>query len=156
MPKPTAAIVVATELIPAAAELARRNIARHGLSDHIEVRVGSLYEPLREEELGSFDLLVSNPPYVSDAAWAECDANVRLHEPETALRGGVDGLDVTRPLVAGAGDWLRKAGLLVIEIQHDQAEPVVRLFEAAGFGSTEVHLDFEGHARVVSGRATSR
>ena len=145
------ATVVATELVPAAAGLAGRNIAAHGLGDRAEVRVGSLYEPLHERDRERFDLIVSNPPYVSDAEYAACPPNVKDHEPATALRGGPDGLDLVRPLIADAKKWLRPGGAIAIEIQYDQARTVRKLLEDAGFGDVQVRRDFEDHERVVSG-----
>lgn len=146
------ATLVATELVPAAAGLAGRNIAAHGLGDRAEVRVGSLYEPLADRDAGTFDLIVANPPYVSDVEFDACPRNVRDHEPATALRGGADGLDVIRPLLAGARRWLRPGGAIAIEIQYDQADAVRRLLDDAGFGDVQVRRDFENHDRVVSGR----
>lgn len=146
------ATLLATELVPAAAGLAGRNIAAHGLGDRAEVRVGSLYEPLAEREAGAFDLVISNPPYISDPEYAACPRNVRDHEPATALRGGPDGLEVVRPLVAGAGRWLRPQGVIALEIQYDQGDAVRHLLEQAGFGDVQVRRDFEDHDRVVSGR----
>lgn len=146
------ATLLATELVPAAAGLAGRNIAAHGLGDRAEVRVGSLYEALVEREAGTFDLVISNPPYVSDAEYAACPRNVREHEPATALRGGPDGLEVVRPLVEEAGRWLRPHGVIAVEIQYDQGDAVRHLLEQAGFGDVQVRRDFEDHDRVVSGR----
>ena len=146
------ATVLATELVPAAAGLAGRNIAAHGLGDRAEVRVGSLYEPLHERDKASFDLIVSNPPYVSDAEYAACPPNVKDHEPATALRGGPDGLDVVRPLVAEATQWLRPGGAIALEVQYDQAATVARLLEDSGFGDVRIRRDFEDHERVVSGK----
>ncbi len=147
------ATVVATELVPAAASLASRNITAHGLGDRAEVRVGSLYEPLADREAGSFDLILSNPPYVSDAEFAKCPPNVKDHEPATALRGGADGLDVVRPLIAQAKRWLRPGGAIAIEIQYDQAAAVRRLLEDGGFGDVQVRRDADDCERVVSGVA---
>lgn len=147
----TEAKIVATELVAGAADLAQRNFVRHGVEHAVEVRVGSLFEPLGADERGAFDLLVSNPPYISDAEWAACPANVRDHEPESALRGGVDGLEVMRPLIASAPTWLKVGGHCLVEVQFDQAAMVSALFAEAGFTSVVVKQDFEGHDRVVAG-----
>ena len=146
------AVVVAVELVPEAVELANRNIATHAYADRIDVRRGSLFEPLRPEERGTFDLLVSNPPYVSDAEFEKCPPNVRNHEPETALRGGRDGLEIVRRIVVEAPDWLAPGGGLAIEIQYDQAAAVHALLEAAGFTDIRVDRDGDDLDRVVSGR----
>ncbi len=145
----TPAKVVAIEIVPEAVELARRNLTRHGVIDRVDLRVGSLYEPLDEGHVNTFDLIVSNPPYVSDAEWARCDTNVKDFEPETALRGGVDGLDVIRPLVAHSPNYLKSGGWLAIEIQHDQGPAVAALCTDVGLSSIVVHKDHEGHDRIV-------
>ena len=146
------ASVVATELVNDAVELARRNAARHLHADRIDVRQGSLYDPVTPEERSSFDLIISNPPYISDAEFERCPPNVREHEPATALRGGKDGLDVIRRVVEDAPEWLVPGGVLAIEMQYDQASAVQGLFAAAGFEEIEVHQDVDELDRVVSGR----
>ncbi|MFB0984797.1 MAG: HemK/PrmC family methyltransferase [Phycisphaerales bacterium] len=146
------ASVVATELVEAAAGLAQRNVARHLYADRIDVRIGSLYEPLTAEESSSFDLIVSNPPYISDAEFDLCPPNVRDHEPATALRGGKDGLEVIREVIDGAPAWLVPGGILAIEMQYDQASAVQSLFAAAGFEAIQLHQDVDELDRVVSGR----
>lgn len=146
------ASVVATELVEAAAGLAQRNVARHLHADRIDVRIGSLYEPLTAEEASSFDLIVSNPPYISDAEFDLCPSNVRDHEPATALRGGKDGLDIIRKVIDEAPAWLVPGGVLAIEMQYDQASAVQTLFAAAGFEEIRLHQDIDALDRVVSGR----
>ena len=141
--------VVAVEIVPEAAELAKRNLLRHGVLDRTDIRVGSLYETLESHHRNSFDLIVSNPPYISDEEWARCEPNVKDYEPETALRGGTDGLDVIRPLIAQASDYLQAGGWLAIEIQHDQGPAVAALCKDSGFTSVGVHKDHEGHDRVA-------
>ena len=143
--------VIASDLVPAAVALAQRNASSLGLSDRFETRIGSLYESLKPSEEGMFDLILSNPPYVSDAEYERCPPNVRLHEPATALRGGVDGLDLVRPLISEASRWLRSGGFFVIEVQFDQASKVSSLMEAAGFANCSIHRDSDDHERVVSG-----
>ena len=146
------AAVIAIELVAGAVELANRNIATHAYSDRIEVRQGSLFDPLRPEERRTFDLIVSNPPYVSDAEFEKCPPNVKDHEPATALRGGRDGLDLVRRIVAEAPTWLAPDGGLAVEIQYDQAERVRDSFVDAGFAEVRLDRDADGLDRVVSGR----
>lgn len=146
------AVVVATELVPEAVELANRNVAKHAYADRIEVRQGSLFDALRPEERGTFDLIVSNPPYISDAEFEKCPPNVRDHEPATALRGGLDGLDLVRRIVAEAPTWLAPGGGLAVEIQYDQAERVRDCFVEAGFTDVRLDRDTDDLDRVISGR----
>jgi len=137
--------VVATDLEAAAIEIARRNAARHGVSERVEFVVGDLFEPVAGHR---FDLICANPPYIDDARWAEVPANVRF-EPEVALRGGPDGLAVLRRLVAGAPAHLRPGGAILLEFQFDQAARIRDLLADAGFEGIRIVPDHEGHDRVA-------
>jgi release factor glutamine methyltransferase len=142
--------IVATDLVPAALDLARTNAAAHGASDAIEFRAGSIYEPLTAAEQGTFHMLVSNPPYVRDDEWQEMNANVRDHEPRTALAGGAAGMDVLAPLIAGAHTWLVPGGRLVVEIGHRQHDDVLAAATAnPHLGDLKMQKDFEGFWRML-------
>lgn len=143
---------VATELVPEAAALARRNIERHGLAAAIEVREGDLLGPLSSEPDASVDLLLANPPYVSDAEWDGLAPNVRDFEPATALRGGRDGLDLVRRLVADAARLVRPGGWMLVEIGHAQGESAPALVDRHAWDSVEVLKDHEGFRRVLVAR----
>ncbi len=150
-----AARAVATDVSGDALDLAARNAERHGVADRIEFRAGDLLDPLRDHPLwGTFDVICSNPPYIPDHEWAGVAPNVRDYEPHTALRGGVDGLDFIRPLLAGAGAGLRTGGRLVVELadsHHEQAADLVR--HAADLKLIDVLKDHEGLHRVVVAEA---
>jgi release factor glutamine methyltransferase len=147
---PLDARVVATDLVPAAVDLAIRNAERHGVRDRIDFRVGDLHGPLRPDEAGSFDLVLANPPYIPDAEFAACAPNVRDHEPPTALRGGPDGLRVVEPLVRGAARWLQPGGRLLVEIAASQGASARRLVESCeGLSFVSVDRDHEGLDRVL-------
>ncbi|MFZ4723417.1 MAG: peptide chain release factor N(5)-glutamine methyltransferase [Phycisphaerales bacterium] len=147
---PLDARVVATDLMPAAVDLAIRNAERHGVRDRIDFRVGDLHGPLRPDEAGSFDLVLANPPYIPDAEFAACAPNVRDHEPPTALRGGPDGLRVVEPLVRGAARWLQPGGRLLVEIAASQGASARRLVESCeGLSFVSVDRDHEGLDRVL-------
>ncbi len=145
---------IATDLIPEAIQLATGNAEDHGLADAIEFRQGSLLEPLWPDDR-KFDLIVSNPPYISDEEWDQLPENVRCHEPESALRGGHGGIELIGPLLESASSWLNPGGLLLVEIGADQGNRVV---EAAGnvpgFAGARIgiHRDHEDHDRVLAVR----
>ena len=142
--------IVATDLVPAALDLARANAAAHGATDAIDFRAGSIYEPLTAAEQGTFHVLVSNPPYVRDDEWQEMNANVRDHEPRTALAGGAAGMDVLAPLIAGAHTWLAPGGRLVVEIGHRQHDDVLAAATAnPHLGDLKMQKDFEGFWRML-------
>ncbi len=151
-PQPTPATLrcLATDVVPEAVALAKRNVARHGLGSSIEVRLGPLFDPFRGSRPASFDLLCSNPPYVSDREWTELEPNVRDYEPASALRAGPDGLDVIRPLLGDAPHWLRPGGLLLVEIGHHQRDAVLALAkDRSTWSSADVLRDHEDFWRVL-------
>ncbi len=139
--------VIATDVSEAALELARQNAEAHGVTERVELRHGDLLDPLRGLRVR---YLVSNPPYISDAEWAQVQANVKEHEPAGALRGGPDGLDVIRPLIGGARAVLDEPGQLVVEIAASQEAAVRGLVEDdGGFEHVHVLADHEGLPRVL-------
>ena len=101
---------------------------------------------------GTFDLIVSNPPYIDHAALDTLSTAVRDYDPLLALDGGVDGLDAYRIIVPQAHEFLKPGGWLVMEIGFDQAETVNALFAQANFANIHVYYDLNGRARVVSGQ----
>jgi len=138
--------VIASDISEAAIEIAKRNAARHKVADRIDFRLGDLWEPYTE----AFTFVCSNPPYIPDNEWEAVAANVKDYEPHGALRGGADGLDVIRPLVAGAVERLAKPGQLVVEIAASQKRAAIDLVEQTkGLVNPRVLADAEGHPRVL-------
>lgn len=120
--------VDATELSEPAAAVARRNAAEHGVADRVAVRVGDLYAPVDGDR---YDLVVSNPPYVSAAEMAELSHEYR-REPALGLAAGADGLDVVRRILAGARRHLSPGGILVVEV-GDSADRLAAAYPAVPF-----------------------
>jgi len=118
----------------------------HGVTDRIDFRLGHLLEPLGRQRV---HYLVANPPYISDAEWEQVAPNVKDYEPELALRGGADGLDVIRPLIAGAAARLETPGQLVIEIATARKKEALGLAAEAGFENAHVLADHEALPRVL-------
>ena len=146
-----AGMVVATDTSAAALELAGENAANLGLADRIDLRPGSLYAPLREEE--RFDAIVSNPPYIAEADRAGLAPEVVDWEPAAALFSGGDGLDVIGPLVDGAPRWLTPGGLLALEVGTTQAETVAARMRATdGLGGVRILEDLARRPRIVTAR----
>lgn len=110
---------------------------------------GNLFQELPEEE--KFDLIVANPPYIRTSVIETLMPEVRDYEPATALDGGEDGLAFYRQIIAQAGSYLYREGMLFLEIGYDQREEVIRLMEAAGYTQLEVFKDYAGNDRVVQG-----
>ena len=138
---------VATDINPLALEMAGRNAARHGVSDRLEVRQGDWFGALAAGD--RFDLILSNPPYISSDVVETLSDEVKKFDPRLALDGGPDGLAPYRIIAAEAGQWLKPGGQVMVEIGYDQGAAVSALFEAAGFGRVSVHQDLGGLDRVV-------
>lgn len=139
------------ELSPAAAEVARRNLKSLGVDNRVEVLIGDLYEPVPHRR---FDVIVSNPPYVSDADHEGLMRDVRDFEPRIALTAGTDGLDVIRRLVHGAASHLTAQGLLAFEHGFNQQDLACGLMAAAGFSTVVRGSDLAGLPRFLLGRTT--
>jgi release factor glutamine methyltransferase len=124
--------------------VAAQNITRHGLTERVTLLHGDLTEPLPEP----VDLLVSNPPYT---ILPEIEPGVRLHEPQLALDGGADGLDVYRRLLPAAARVVRPGGGVLLEIGATQGAAVSGLARASfPHARVAVHTDLAGLDRVVT------
>ena len=143
--------VVLIDDSPAALAVARRNTALNRMEERVLCVESDVREapPLR---LGSFDMIVCNPPYVRTAEIPTLDASVRDYEPHRALDGGADGLDFYRAVLARWRDLLRTASHLAFEVGESQADAVVRLMRLSGFKNVQTALDTANIERVVYGR----
>jgi release factor glutamine methyltransferase len=137
----------AVDLEPAAVRCARQNLAGAAA----EVLRGDLFVPLPSSLRGGVDLVVANAPYVPTEAIALMPPEARDFEPQSALDGGPDGLDVQRRIIAEAPDWLAAGGHLLIETGRRQAPVTAALMTAAGL-SPRVLTDDELDATAVLGR----
>jgi release factor glutamine methyltransferase len=147
--------LVATDVSAAAVEVARRNAARLGLGERVDVRRADLLDDLPPQQ--RFDLIVSNPPYIPAAEYRTLEPNVRDYEPRLALHGGEDGLDVYRRLIPAAAARLWRGGTLAVEVGAGQAVAVRALFAAAGaLEPAQERADLAGISRVVFARLSMR
>jgi release factor glutamine methyltransferase len=137
--------VVATDTSAAALEVARANAERLGLVERVE-----LVEAMLPPELGGFDLLVANLPYVSEAEWGGLEPEVTEWEPREALLAGPDGLDVLRVAVPAAAGV---APVAAFEVGAGQAPAVSEMLFDAGFAAVETRADLAGTTRVAIGRS---
>lgn len=106
----------AADISQDALEVARRNVADYDLKERVRLAQGDLFAGLGKRK---YDLIISNPPYVTTAAMHALPAEYR-HEPENALAAGDDGLDIVRRILAGAKAHLKPGGLLAIEVGHNR------------------------------------
>ena len=140
----------ATEISPAAREIARRNATNnHALITVLEGTRDWL-APL--QTLKPLDCLVSNPPYIPAAAIAHLQPEVALYEPRGALDGGADGLDPYRIFAANGRDYLNKGGFCAVELGDDQWEAVRFLFVTNGWAVEAAVYDLQNIARVLVAR----
>lgn len=142
--------VWATDVSPAALDVARDNARRHGVGPRIHWLQGDLLAPVQGLR-GRFDVLVSNPPYVPSGTLACLEPGVRDWEPALALAGGVDGMDFHRRIVRDGVRLLRDGGLLALEVGAEQGGGVARLLQVHGeLRGARVVRDYAGRARVAA------
>ncbi|MCR4842183.1 MAG: peptide chain release factor N(5)-glutamine methyltransferase [Eubacterium sp.] len=142
------AVGIGADISKQAVNLAMENAAANGVA--ADFIVSDLFENIS----GSFDMIVSNPPYIPTADMYNLMPEVRDYEPSLALDGGEDGLDYYRRIVAESPDYLKDGGLLILEIGCDQAAGVKFLMEQNGFYDISVIKDLPGLDRVVMGRTS--
>ena len=142
--------VVLGEYSDAALKICRQTIRRNGLTGQVvPMYVNALEKP--EKNLGEFQCIVSNPPYIPKADIQELDTSVRDYEPHLALDGGEDGLDFYCAIVEKWTDALHVGGRLYFEVGIGQADSVLRIMRAKGYGDIQVVKDLAGIPRVVFG-----
>jgi len=143
------AYVCATDISPQALAYARENAKSHGLESRIDFVLGEWLEPFLPGA-GFFDVIASNPPYVSTAEWPELQMEVRKYEPETALTAGEDGMDDIRRIISAAPVYMASGGWLFIETAPWHTEKALRMMEATGrFAARERSMDYGRRYRVV-------
>lgn len=138
----------------AALEVCRRNVRRHGLGDRVKTAaLDALAPPPRS--IGDFHCIACNPPYIPDGDVEGLDRSVRDFEPRLALRGGADGMDFYRAVTSRWSSALTEGGRLYFEVGAGQADAVLRLMRAGGFGDINILPDTQGIPRVVYGTVLS-
>lgn len=141
-------ICVGTDIDEKALEIAKENGRR--LAPMVEFKKSDLFSGVE----GSYDLIISNPPYIPTKDCMELMPEVKDHEPMLALDGKEDGLYFYRKLVGEAPDYLNAGGTLVFEIGYDQGPAVKTMMEEAGFSSVKIKKDLAGLDRMVIGTLT--
>ncbi|MES5486120.1 peptide chain release factor N(5)-glutamine methyltransferase [Bradyrhizobium sp. INPA03-11B] len=143
----------ATDISADALETASRNATALGLAD----RTTWIQCDYASGLTGTFDLIVSNPPYIPSADIADLDIEVRAHDPRAALDGGADGLDAYRALISQSAGLLSSDGFLVVEVGQGQSGDVEALMTASGLSPTgPPRTDLGGIPRAVSARRPPR
>lgn len=152
--RPEHTCCVAIDIEPRAVDLSIRNRDALGIApDVVDVRLGNLVSPLnRETEWGTFDVLVSNPPYIPTSVMGNLPHEVADYEPALALDGGEDGLDIFRRLVNAAPHMLKPGGLLACELYEGHLDQAASLCRAAGMREVRVVNDLTNRPRIILAR----
>ncbi|MEG2459326.1 MAG: peptide chain release factor N(5)-glutamine methyltransferase [Raoultibacter sp.] len=141
--------VIATDISPDAVQLARKNSEALGLDARIEVIECDLGAGIDAQLMGTFDLVISNPPYVPTSVVKTIPDEVKNFEPALALDGGPDGLDLFRRLLPFAHGALKPGGTLAVELHEEGMEHAVSLAEKAGFTAVHIVRDLADKPRVL-------
>ena len=128
--------------------VARRNVGRHKLAGRVTcVQVDALAEP--SAFMGKFDMIVSNPPYITTMEMGELEDSVKNYEPHLALHGGTDGLDFYRAIIKNYAKALKPGGFICFEYDPAQADDVCVLLEQNGYTVLERSRDYNDRERAV-------
>nr|WP_312357658.1 peptide chain release factor N(5)-glutamine methyltransferase [Agrobacterium sp.] len=136
---------IGSDISAGALETAAKNASRNGLETRFEIRQSDWFEKIS----GSFDIIVSNPPYIRSDIVTTLDREVRHHDPMAALDGGQDGLAPYRLIAADAGRFLVENGIVGVEIGFDQRLDVSTIFASNGFSLVDAVKDYGGNDRVL-------
>ena len=159
-----AAKLYATDISPTALAVAQRNATRLGFSDRIHFLESDLFSafssssnqsPVTNHQSLLFDLIISNPPYIGRKEAKTLPAEVRDHEPASALYGGEEGYELYGLLIPEAPHHLKPSGLLVLELGHDSLPAVRPLLESTQWTNVHVTNDLASIPRVLSAERTS-
>ena len=136
---------IGSDISTGALETAAKNASRNGLETRFEIMQSDWFEKIS----GSFDIIVSNPPYIRSDIVTTLDREVRHHDPMAALDGGQDGLAPYRLIAADAGRFLVENGIVGVEIGFDQRLDVSTIFASNGFSLVDAVKDYGGNDRVL-------
>ena len=140
----------ATDIEPRAIDLATKNRDALGLtSDEVAFSLTNLVSSIPREEWGTFDVLVSNPPYIPTDVMRSLPHEVKDFEPDLALEGGADGLDIFRRLLNAAPYMLRAGGLFACELYEGALDAAAELCRQAGLSDVRIVHDLTDRPRIV-------
>ena len=141
--------VVACDSSAAALRILRTNARRHGVEGRVRPVMHDLFPPRPMQ----FDLIVSNPPYLTEGEWRSLPPRIRLYEPKEALVSGRDGIEVLERIISAGRARLRPRGRLFLEIGHGQRDRIQALLATHGWGFCEFFDDYAGIPRIAGGTA---
>jgi len=146
--------IIATDICDAALAAAAINVEKHRLQDKITLLSGDLFDPIIPQlDVGKFDLIVCNPPYVSSGEYEKLDKNVKDYEPRLALLAGDDGMDIYRRIIEKVDRFLKSDAALILEIGYAQGPAIQEMLEQTGiFTEIKIEKDLHNNDRIVSAR----
>jgi release factor glutamine methyltransferase len=136
---------VGADLSEGACLQASANAVLHGVAARSEIVQSDWFDAIE----GRYDLIVANPPYLSQAEMADVAPELRDHEPAMALTDAADGLSVYRVIASEAQAYLTAEGRVLVEIGYTQGDSVCAIFRDAGWADVTLSRDLGGHPRVV-------
>lgn len=139
---------VGIDISAGAVSAAQGNAVMNGVGERAEFRHGSWFEPLQNGE--SFDLIVSNPPYIAESEMESLAVEVRNHDPRRALTDEKDGFEAYKIIYPQLHSWLKPEGVAFLEMGYTQSVHMARLIEDAGATLEKIIKDLAGHERVVA------
>ncbi len=138
----------AVDISKEALDLAKRNLQSIMPNANVKFALGDWWQPLKKW-WGSFDLVVSNPPYIPSALIEELEPVVKNHEPLIALDGGKDGMYASRKIILGASNGLAKGGWLILEHHYDQSKKITNIMNSIGMEEVTCAKDLSGIRRYA-------
>ena len=135
------------DISPAALDIAQTNASALGVDKRAQWHCGNWFTPLSKDT--QYDIIISNPPYITPDAMQSLEREVKDYDPHIALQGGDDGLEAYRHILSHAKNWLAPNGWIGVEIGFDQDKAVRNIFGAEGFVEIQSHRDLGGNDRVV-------
>ncbi len=147
------ALIWATDISEKALNLARRNALKHDVSDRLRFRHGDLWGPFLKDDC-LFDIVVSNPPYVTSGEYNDLSPDIRDNEPRLALDGGEDGMYYIKKIIKGAHDFMNLGGWIILEMAPDQTQEALTIMDQTGDYEKMARIkDYSRSYRVVIARA---
>lgn len=140
---------VAFDISESALKIARENTEKNNVAERLELRISNVFDVLKNER---FDLIVSNPPYISSEEIKSLQVEVFGFEPHTALTDGADGFSIIEKIISDAPNFLQTNGFLLLEIGFNQSSKVAGMFDENIWQSLEFLPDLQGIPRTVKAR----
>ncbi|HEY6953346.1 MAG TPA: peptide chain release factor N(5)-glutamine methyltransferase [Bacteroidota bacterium] len=149
------ASIVSIDSSAEAIELAKENAVEHKVDARIEFKLMDMFEPVDQLLLKRFDILVSNPPYISKEDWEGLATEIKRYEPQTALTDFKDGYEFHERIIELSPYLLRNGGTVLFEVGYGQSREVSEAMRKAGYADVSTIPDLQGIQRVVRGRCRS-